>query len=90
MIRKHIKHHGKHHLGLVLFLLLSITLAYYSRSNKQLEMIIIVLMVSLYVLWGVVHHAFMHRLTTKIVIEYIAMASLGLTIALFLIKGFML
>lgn len=90
MIKKHLKHHGSYHLSLLLVLTLGVVLAYYSRGNKQLEMMVLVGIASAYVLWGVIHHYVMHDLTYKIVIEYIAMASLGLVLALFLIKGFML
>lgn len=90
MRHKYIKDHGIYHLGLVLFLILWAIFAYYARDNKQLEMMILVSMAALYILWGILHHALMHTLTAKIVVEYIAMASLGLAIALFLIKGFML
>jgi hypothetical protein len=90
MIKAHLKHHGTYHIGLILFLLLGIIVTYYAKENKQWEMMILVAMASLYILWGTIHHYLMHDLSSKIVIEYIAMASLGLSIAIFLIKGFAL
>jgi hypothetical protein len=89
-VKKHLKHHGTYHSGLFLFLFLGIVLAYYAKENKQLEMILMIGMASGYIIWGVIHHYLIHDLTSKIVIEYIALASLGLTIALFLVKGFAL
>lgn len=90
MIRQHIQEHGRYHLGLLLFFILSIILAYFFRDDKKIEMMILVIMAGIYVLWGILHHLNTHSISTKIVIEYIAMASLGLSIALFLLKGFML
>jgi hypothetical protein len=90
MIKKHIKTHGHYHISLLLILILGSILAYYSRDNKQFEMMILVGLSFLYVLWGVFHHYTIHDLTPKIVVEYTIMASLGLVVALFLIKGFML
>ncbi len=90
MIHKHIKEHGTYHSGLVLFLTLGILLAYYLRENKDHELLLLSVMTVIYIIWGVVHHGFMHTLTKKIVIEYIAMALFGLTIAVFTIKGFIL
>lgn len=90
MIHKHLKHHGTYHLSLALLLLLGVIMAYYSKENRQLQMVVIIGMAFVYVGWGVVHHYILHDLSPKIVIEYIAMASLGITIALFLIKGFTL
>ena len=90
MIKKYLSHHGKYHLALFCLLTLGVMLAYYTREQKQLEMMVLIAMASVYILFGIIHHYIMHDLSSKIVIEYIAMGSLGLAIALFILKGFML
>lgn len=90
MILKYIRHHGKYHIALFCMLTLGVILAYYTRDHKQMEVMILVAMASVYILFGVVHHYLMHDLSSKIVIEYIAMGSLGLAVILFVLKGFML
>lgn len=82
--------HSHYHLSLALVLILGAVFAYYNKDDKQLLMIILVIISSIYVMWGILHHHLVHDLSPKIVIEYIAMASLGLAVALFLLKGFML
>lgn len=90
MIQVYIKHHGKYHLAILLILILGVIFAYYTRENKQLEMIVLMSLASIYMLFGIIHHYLTHDLSAKIVIEYIAMGSLGITIALFVLRGFML
>ncbi len=90
MIRTHINHHWKYHLALFLILTLGVIFAFYARDDKQLEMMILIGMASIYMLFGIIHHYFMHDLSSKIVIEYIAMGSLGIAIVFFVFRGLML
>lgn len=90
MRKKPTQQHGHYHLSLALVLILGAIIAYYNREDKQVLMLILVIISFLYVLWGIVHHHLVHDLSPKIVVEYIAMASLGLAVAVFLVKGFML
>lgn len=55
--------------------------------SKQLQTAIIVGVGVVYVTWGIWHHHVHHNIHTKIVIEYILIGSLGMTIALFFLKG---
>jgi len=90
MIPKYIHHHGKYNIALFCILTLGVILAYYTRDHKQLEMMVLLGMTSIYILFGIMHHYLMHDLSSKIVIEYIAMGTLGLAIALFVLKGSMI
>jgi hypothetical protein len=90
MIQKHLQHHGHYHLALFLILLLGVVFAYYAREDKQIEMIILISIASIYMLFGIIHHYLMHDLSAKIVIEYIAMGSLGIAVAFFVFRGKML
>lgn len=56
-------------------------------SNRQIQMIMVVLAAFIYVIWGLLHHFLNHDLKTKIVIEYILIAGLGISAVFFLLKG---
>lgn len=80
------KHTG-HYISLALILglgFLGLNLAY---PNRILETEIIILTSIFYVIWGITHHAQNHSLNSKIVIEYILIAALGMAVLLFFITG---
>lgn len=56
-----------------------------NNGQRQLQVLFLVLMASFYVLWGVVHHLIHHDLHTKIVLEYVLMATLAITVVYFLL-----
>ncbi len=70
--------------GMLLFAIFIIPRLSYAR---QLQMILVVAIAIFYVVWGILHHIIHHDISTKIVIEYILIGSLGMTIILFLLKG---
>lgn len=83
---KKITHKG-HYISLFLifgFGLLGISLAY---SSKKLQAEILILTAVFYVIWGILHHRVNHRLNSKIVIEYILIAALGITALMFFLNG---
>ncbi len=90
MIRTHLRHHGKYHLALFLVLVLGVIFAYYAREDKQFEIVVLIGITCVYMLFGIIHHYLMHNLSSKIVIEYVAMGSLGIAIACFVFRGIML
>ncbi|MBI2195787.1 MAG: hypothetical protein HYU48_01965 [Candidatus Levybacteria bacterium] len=80
------KHTG-HYFSLILILglgLLGLKVAY---PNRILETEIAILTAIFYVIWGIVHHHQNHSLNSKIVIEYILIAALGMAVLLFFIAG---
>jgi len=40
-----------------------------------------------YVVIGIIHHLLAHDISSKIVLEYVLMATLGISIVFFLLKG---
>lgn len=87
MRQLYIKHHGKYYLTLLSLMTIGVIFAYYTREDKQLEMIVLITMAIVYILFGIIHHYLIHDFSSKIVIEYVAMGSLGLAIVLFIMKG---
>lgn len=85
MIKKS-KHTG-HYVSLLLILGLGFLGLKLSYPNRILEMQIIILTAVFYVIWGITHHHQNHSLNSKIVIEYILIAALGIAVLLFFITG---
>lgn len=81
----------KKHIGYYLFLLLILTGGFFLATqfsyDRKFQISSILLTAIFYVIWGIIHHLINHDLTTKIVVEYILMGSLGVTVVLFLLKG---
>lgn len=82
-----IKKHLFYYLSLLGVVGLGIFLVLQTSYDKNLQSLIAAITVFFYIFWGSLHHYMDHDLTAKIVIEYILIGSLGMTIALFLLKG---
>ncbi len=83
---KKTKHIG-HRITLILILLLGLLSLQLAYANKKLQAEILILTAIFYVLWGLTHHHQNHSLNSKIVIEYILIAALGIAVLLFFITG---
>lgn len=87
MILNQIKKHTGYYLSLIIILALGIFLSLQTSGDRQLQMLIMVMTVFFYVLWGILHHLLEHDLSIKIMIEYVLMGSLAMSIILFLVRG---
>lgn len=81
------KQHTEYYLSLIVLLGLGTLLVFGAAPDKEFQTLIIVLTTVFYVGWGIVHHIINHDSTSKIVIEYVLIGSLGLTLVLFFLKG---
>lgn len=86
MYKKFKKHIG-YYLSLLTILLLGLLLTFLAAPRIQLQIIIILLTIFFYVLWGILHHLINHELTGKIMVEYVLIGALGVSILFFLIMG---
>ncbi len=86
MYKKFKKHFG-YYLSLSTILLLGLLLTFLAAPKIQLQIIIILLTIFFYVLWGILHHLINHELTPKIMVEYVLIGTLGVSILFFLIMG---
>lgn len=77
------KKHIFYYLSLAALLGIGFTLPIYFVTQKTLQLSFIVLTAFLYVVWGVSHHIIHHSFSIKIMLEYIAIAVLGLSLILF-------
>lgn len=87
MILKSIEKHIGYYFSLIIILALGIFLSLQTSGDRQLQMLIMVMTVFFYVLWGILHHLLEHDLSIKIVIEYVLIGSLAMSIVLFLVRG---
>ena len=86
MIEKFIKHFG-YYISLLGIFALGMVAAILASGNFMLQIFIIVLTIVFYVIWGILHHFHTHELTTKIMVEYILIAILGLSMIFFIFMG---
>jgi len=74
-----------HYFSLIGILVFGLLLFSFFSYSKSYQVAVMLATASAYVVWGIVHHAIHGDLHTSVVIEYIAFAALGVTLALFLI-----
>lgn len=83
---KKLKNHEYYYLSLFLILFFGFLLAFLS-SDKQFQMLVIVVTSFSYVGWGILHHYLYHELSPKIMVEYVLIGAFGATVIFFLLKG---
>ncbi len=79
--------HLLYYTSLVGILALGLILVYSSSPDKSMQMLIVIGMSISYTFLGIVHHLLNHDLATKIVVEYVLIAMLGIAISFFIFKG---
>ncbi len=86
MIKKFIKHLN-YYLFLLAIFAVGLLLSVLVYPNIFLQILIIVLTIIFYVVWGIWHHKKEHNLTNKIVVEYLLIGLLGISIVFFVFMG---
>lgn len=81
------KQHNWYYLFLFLILVAAVSVISVFAYNKSLQIAILLFVSICYVVLGIIHHVIHHTITTKIVIEYIAIAVLGMSVILFVLQG---
>lgn len=84
---KKINEHVIYYISLIIIFALGLFLISSVLPNKQLEMLYFVILAVIYVVWGILHHFINHELSSKIVVEYTLIATLGVAVMFFLLKG---
>lgn len=79
--------HLHHYVSLTLLLVAGLIGVLATSSAKNIQMAFVVLTTIFYVGWGILHHAVNHDITTKIVVEYVLMGSLGMAVILFILQA---
>lgn len=81
------KHHHWYYIFLLIIFAAAIIVISAFRADKTMQAAILVLISICYVILGIIHHVVHHTITTRIVIEYIAIAVLGTSVILFVLQG---
>lgn len=79
--------HYLYYLSLFSLVFLGIFLTNYFSDDKNFQMISIVGISVSYAVIGIIHHLINHDLVSKIVIEYILIAGLGVAASFFIFRG---
>lgn len=81
------KHHMFYNIFLGSIILLGISLALMVSYDRKLQFLSIMITAFFYLSAGIVHHIIHHNLTSKIVIEYVLIASLAVIIVFFVLNS---
>ena len=76
--------HLAYYISLATIFTIGIIVVQSLRSQKELQIAVIILLCIFYVLWGVVHHIVLHSFSLKVMLEYIAIAVFGVSLILFI------
>lgn len=76
-----VKEHLSHFLPLAIVCLTGLFLALQFSYDPRIQMAILIAVAMFYVAWGVVHHITHHTFATKIVVEYVLIASIFAVLA---------
>ncbi len=79
--------HKLYYLGLGGILTVGLLLVLSLSGDRQAQMTTVIGMSIIYAAFGILHHALNHNLATKIMVEYILIAMLGIAISLFIFRG---
>lgn len=77
---KDVSHHIAHYLPLIVVLFAGILGFFVFTYDKAFQGVIVVAVAASYVSWGLVHHFIHGDLNISVVIEYLAIAILGVTL----------
>lgn len=86
-MNKKIKKHTGYYLSLLAILFSGLALVLLLSPNIRLQIMVVLLTIFFYIIWGIVHHLINHELTARIMIEYILIGLLGASIIFFMIMG---
>jgi EamA domain-containing membrane protein RarD len=81
------KNHTVYYICLTVILLAGVAVIISLSPDKQAQMVALVGLSIVYAAFGLIHHALLHNLVGKIVVEYILIAILGIAMALFIYRG---
>lgn len=86
MMKSHLKEHVIYYASLIAIQLVGVTLFFVVAPHRSLQMGVAVFTAFSYTALALIHHKVSHTLTSKIVIEYVLIAALGITLMLIYLK----
>lgn len=82
-----LKKHTFYYFVLLLILSVGMYITLQTSYDRNFQVLLLIVLVSFYVLWGIIHHLAKHDFCFKIVVEYILVGLLGFMAALFFLRG---
>ncbi|MBI2036480.1 hypothetical protein HYT17_02530 [Candidatus Microgenomates bacterium] len=82
------KNHLIHYLIILSIIALGIGSVILLSSNKNLQLILVLVVSLFYLCYGIFHHALEHDVTIKIVVEYVLVTLLAVALFIFVRGGF--
>jgi hypothetical protein len=86
-MKEKLKKHVGYYVSLIAILSFGLVLIFSTRSNIVMQSFAILLTVTFYIFWGLLHHLINHELSLRIVVEYILIGALGISILFFMLTG---
>jgi len=79
--------HAFYYLTLISIIIIAVFAIIEYQNQKQTQQMAVVTLGIIYFGWGIMHHKLHHSLRPKIVLEYFAVAALGVAAILFILKS---
>lgn len=74
-------------MALISAIILAVLVVMQCQQQKQAQLMTVVILGIAYAGWGIMHHKLHHSLRPKIVLEYVAVAALGMAAILFILRS---
>lgn len=84
-MRKTLQSHFWYYSSLIILLALGFMLVILSANQPQIQSAAVVMTAFFYAFWGIFHHAVHHDISARIVVEYVLIASLGVSLTLLIL-----
>ena len=79
------RNHVFYYLSLFIVLSLAALLVFLTPGEQKIHMGVTIFAAGFYVLWAILHHLLHHDLHTKVVIEYVLIAMVGISLVYFVL-----
>lgn len=79
--------HLFYYVSLLVVLLLSAVVIFLTPDEQRLHMGVIIFAACFYVFWAILHHLIHHDLHTKVVVEYVLIAMVGISLVYFVLTS---
>lgn len=86
MLKTRIKKHLEYYLSFIGIQMIGGLLILMNSQNRSVEIMLVLLMTTIYTSWSIIHQYIHHNLSTRVVFEYILMGGVGLSLFFFVLK----
>lgn len=80
----HFRKHLLYYIVSIMIFVVGLALIFFTAYDQRLQLSFVIMTSMIYFLWSFVHHYVHHELHTKVVVEYILIATLGIALSFML------